>query len=515
MQTLTLNQKQNKVVQRLRRDYNFYARNVLSIEDKKGETVPFIFNEAQYYLHEKLEEQLKKTDKIRALVLKGRQQGCSTYIIGRHYHKITTRKGQNGFLLSHESATTEKLFRMVEKFYNTSKSFFKPPVEISNRRTLKFGVVNGTYYVGTAGNKEVGRGGTIQLFHGSEAAFWQNTDELRAGLLQSVADERNTEIILESTANGMGNMFYDMWLDAVAGKSDYQPIFIPWYWQEEYRKEPHKGFSLTDEEREYKQLYKLDDSQIAWRRSKTVELGDEWRFKREYPANATEAFQSSGISLINSEKVMLARQCNYKEDKSFPVVMGVDPGREGDETVIALRRGRVLYPYFKYSQMDQMRLTGLIIKFIETYKPAQCFIDVGHGYGTIDRLGELGYRDLVTGVPFGSAAIESDLYLNKRAEMFCAVRDWINNEPCNIPDSDELHAELTCIPPYKESSNGRIQIERKEKIKETYGKSTNILDAIGLTFAFPVRINLAIGNRIKLKKANTSSLNTLKKMRSA
>jgi hypothetical protein len=90
----------------------------------------------------------------------------------------------------------------------------------------------------------VGRSSTIQLFHGSEVAFWPHADTHAAGILQAVADAPGTEIILESTANGVGNFFHQLWASAERGASDFIAVFVPWHWQEEYRRPPPEGFAL-------------------------------------------------------------------------------------------------------------------------------------------------------------------------------------------------------------------------------------------------------------------------------
>ena len=68
-----------------------FAKNFLIIHDKSGAERKFELNRAQQYIHERLEAQLKATGKIRALVLKGRQQGVSTYEQARFFHKIVRR----------------------------------------------------------------------------------------------------------------------------------------------------------------------------------------------------------------------------------------------------------------------------------------------------------------------------------------------------------------------------------------------------------------------------------------
>ena len=37
------------------------------------------------------------------------------------------------------------------------------------------------------------------------------------------------------------------WRDAEAGKGDFVAIFVPWYWQEEYRRVPPEGFVLDED----------------------------------------------------------------------------------------------------------------------------------------------------------------------------------------------------------------------------------------------------------------------------
>ena len=83
---------------RLRDDLDFYARNCLKIRTKGGKVAPFEFNRAQQFIHGRLEEQMARTGRVRALILKGRQQGCSTYVEARYYHATTFTKGRRAFI---------------------------------------------------------------------------------------------------------------------------------------------------------------------------------------------------------------------------------------------------------------------------------------------------------------------------------------------------------------------------------------------------------------------------------
>src|SRR5712664_1940883 len=80
--------------QRLGNDLELCARACLRIRPYQGgAAMPFIFNRAQQILHARLERQLAETGRVRALVLKSRRMGISTYVGARFYHRATWRKG--------------------------------------------------------------------------------------------------------------------------------------------------------------------------------------------------------------------------------------------------------------------------------------------------------------------------------------------------------------------------------------------------------------------------------------
>lgn len=479
---------------RLQNELPYFSRQALFIKDKSGFVIPFIFNAAQRYIDSRLEEQMMTLGRVRALILKGRQQGCSSYIAARFYHKSTRHKGKSVFILSHEAKTTEKLFSIVERFQTNCPEPLRPSTTIQNRRELLFDKIEGDYSVGTAGNEKVGRGGTLQYLHGSEVAFWEKTEGIQTGIMQSVADADATEIILESTANGLGNMFHGKCMLALEGKGDYILIFIPWFWQKEYTRTPSDDFRLESDEFVIKEAFKLTDGQICWRRMKIFDLqketgGDGLRkFHQEYPCTIQEAFISSGEKLIDGDKLLAARKSQLR-DRGKPLIVGVDPGRTGDRCIIVRRYGREIpnYETFPYTPQMQMSLAGRLASMIDRENVTKMFIDVAHGYGTIDRLNELGYKGIVQGVHFSEKPLAPEKFLNKRSEMHMAVRDWIEEGGVSVPDDPEFHADLACIPDYEQTSRQLIFIKPKKEIKKILGKSPDIMDAVALTFAYPVR----------------------------
>lgn len=496
---LALSDREREIRQRLKDDLAHYALKCLKIRSKSGAIVPFEFNKAQAYLDKKLDEQKEQTGKVRALVLKGRQQGVSTYLAARFYHSTTHHFGVRCFILTHEQNATDNLFDMVVRYHEHCPALVRPTTGAANAKELSFSRLDSGYAVGTAGSKAVGRSNTIQLFHGSEIAFWPNAKTHFSGVVQAVPDIEGTEIVLESTANGVGGEFHERWQAAEAGLSDYQAVFIPWFWEPGYRRMVDEDFQMTDEEQEYKELHGLSRGQIAWRRAKIAELNDPLLFKQEYPATAAEAFQASGHdSFIKAEQFIRARKNTV--DAFGPLIIGADPARFGDDRFsLAFRQGRKVIKIESKSKLDVVAGANWIRQTIDEEKPERVFIDVGGlGAGTYDILANWGgvYKKVCVPINFGAAPQDATETLpdgtkrpgplNRRAEMWSRSRTWLDDVAgVDIPDSDSLQADA-CGPGYRYDNNQRLVLEAKEAMRARGLRSPDEWDAVVLTFAEPV-----------------------------
>ena len=487
-------------LQRLKENFGLYSSRCLKIRGKDGKIVPFTLNHAQEYLHSRLEAQRERTGKVRALVLKGRQQGISTYIGGRFYHRATFRKGLRVFILTHEQDATNNLFGMVDRYHQHNP--IAPSTSAANAKELYFDILESGYAVGTAGAKAVGRSQTVQLFHGSEVAFWPNAPTHFAGVVQAIPDLPGTEVVLESTANGVGGEFHERWQQAEAGIGDYEAIFIPWFWSPEYKRDVNTvngAVNLDAEEQAYLLTYGLTVEQMLWRRNKMAELKDPMLFMQEYPATAAEAFQMTGHdSFIKPESILKARKASI--EGYGPLVLGADPARFGDDRFsLAYRRGRKLIKRESKSKIDVVAGANWPMQVTDAEKPDRGFIDVGGvGGGVYDLLVSWGepYATIWKPIDFAGSPQHPDEILpngdkrpgpyNRRAEMWMRSRDWLN-EPggADIPDEDSIQADA-CGPSYHYNANSYLLLEAKEHMRARGVRSPDEWDAVALTFAEPV-----------------------------
>ena len=328
-------------------------------------------------------------------------------------------------------------------------------------------------------------------------AFWPNADTHVAGVLQAVPETDGTEIILESTANGVGGYFHKMWREAETGLGDFIAIFVPWFWSPEYARPAPPDFSLDNEERIYAELYGLTNEQMAWRRVKIGQLGNPALFCQEYPGCAAEAFQMTGHDSF-IPPALIAKARKHKADPSGPLVMGYDPSwTGGDRSSLARRQGRRVLSVESRRGLDLMAQAGWLGQVIAKEKPKRLFIDVGGvGAGLYDRLMEMGHGDIVRSVNFGSSPMEPEPLdengkpkggpLNRRAEMWLKSKEWLEDQAsAQIPDNDSLQADA-CGPGYTYDSHTRLKLEAKDRMRSRGIASPDEWDAVALTFAEPV-----------------------------
>jgi hypothetical protein len=295
-------------------DLEYYARKHLLIVPKKGTPQKLKFNRAQRIVARKIAEQKREKGYVRVIILKARQEGLSTYTAARFFREANLIPYRKVLIVAHKKLASENLFEMYDRFYKNLDPSIKPG-RISTTKGNYLELDNGSILmVETAGDPDAGSSQTVHRLHLSEMAKWPNAEEALTALEETVPFDGG-EIIIESTAKGMGNVFHQIWEQASAGESAFMPIFLPWWIHEEYRiklSKPERDEILaTQDPYERKcldegffydtawggdgKVHKLTPEQLAWRRFKIrSKKGNERAFRQENPATPEEAFLSTG-----------------------------------------------------------------------------------------------------------------------------------------------------------------------------------------------------------------------------
>jgi hypothetical protein len=333
------------------------------VVNKARRLVPLVGHPWQLEFDAKLEEQRAAGRPMRAIILKARQLGFSTWVQAKICQRLTMFMYQQATVVAQDVDTAGKLFNMTTTMHAHLPSEaelglgfnIKPQITGSSfspngRKFVSFGEASrklreagrggeSVLDIDTAQSAEAGSGGTRNLVHLSEVAKWpdfatQGTKSKMVSMLNSVPFEPETLVVLESTAYGL-NHFYRRWISAVAGDADeltgesYIPIFVPWWRDPAYTvafpTEGHRERFVDsigavdeyspDDEVMLAEALELSAEQLLWRRMqiRTQHEGNVELFKQENPATPEEAFIGSGNPVFPGILVQKAIRAAEKE----------------------------------------------------------------------------------------------------------------------------------------------------------------------------------------------------------
>ena len=264
------------------------AERLLLVRTREGWTAPLRANAAQRAFERRRGE--------RNIVLKARQMGLTTWAAARFFLKTITQPGTLTLEVAHTQEAAEEIFRIVHRFVDLLPEELRAgPLRTSraNVRQIVFPAMDAQYRVVSAGDRNAGRGLTVQNLHCSELARWPGDPaETLAGLRASMAP--GAELILESTPEGVGGCFYEEWRKA--GEKGMVRHFFPWWMERRYRARAVDEATLTGEERDLMARKRLDREQIGYRRR--IRADFRGLARQEYAEDEESCFLASGDSVF-------------------------------------------------------------------------------------------------------------------------------------------------------------------------------------------------------------------------
>ena len=273
----------------------------------------------------------------------------------------------------------------------------------SNVRQIVFPRMDSEYRVATAADANAGRGLTIHSLHCSEVARWPRDGmETLASLRAAVP--ANGEIVLESTPNGAGGVFYEEWQRA--DETGYQRHFFPWWYDGDYMVQGEAGstFHLNPDEEELKRRAQLTNEQIAWRRINRAQLRG--LAVQEFAEDAVTCFRASGECVFDLDAIDIGlSNCGEPAETQdsgrmltwLPpqpgkqYILGVDPaggGSEGDYACVqVIERQTAMQCAELQGHFPPRELAMRTIELGRSYNQALLVVERNnHGYGVLAHL---------------------------------------------------------------------------------------------------------------------------------
>ncbi|MBW2704366.1 MAG: hypothetical protein JRF33_26405 [Deltaproteobacteria bacterium] len=321
-----------------------FAERYCRIQTTRGQLKRLVLNKIQMWIFLTfIVEPFIAGQPIRLVILKMRQSGISTLVQALIFWYTLGHMNRNSQIIAKNKKQSTTIFKMIQRFMkNLGSGGLLPRFPLARERIDLFEFNKPKYFKKIADGGEgwtihldssievlsaqdgddLGRGGTYQTAHASEAAFWPKLTASLSALLAAVHLEPETMVFVETTANGY-NEFHSFWTNLTVGgldvDSDWDRVFVPWYWDDRY--ETTAGQKAHTFASEYEELLfarikddptmkivlgvdSISDNQcwrkILWRRKAIVDIcfGNEDMFKQEYPATDVEAFIFSGVSVF-------------------------------------------------------------------------------------------------------------------------------------------------------------------------------------------------------------------------
>ena len=331
--------------QRIMDDFEYWCARCVTIRDKhECCNVPFVLNRPQRRLLAVMEEQRVAGKPVRVILLKARQWGGSTLVqMYLAWMQLVRHTGWNSLICGHQHASS----KVIKRMYNLLLRKY-PQELLEEGEQLRFTKLEGHPNVqqiesrdsliitGSARSEDAVRGYDITMAHLSEVAFWKDSpmhrpDDVVRSVCGSVALKPETVIVLESTADGVGDYFHSEWLRAKMGYSDKVPVFVPWYEISNYSHPVDDPQALWQAMDEYER--RLWDEgrtleQVMWYHEKRKEFRRHELMMKEYPSSASEAFTATGsCPFVTEDLDRLEEYCQQ------PVFTGdiQGEGLEGEE----------------------------------------------------------------------------------------------------------------------------------------------------------------------------------------
>ena len=294
--------KQQEAIWALFSKFARRQENLDFIVNEDGETVRFVPNTIQRAI-------LNGRSDFRDLILKYRQGWVSTlFIILMIDEVLFGGTNVNNVFITHRQDLLDVFFQKAKFIYDNIPAEYrsllpKPSTDNANElafsHTQSWKVLNNRVKIWL----DV-RWQTPTRLHISEFAFieWEKQVKLKLAIDQF----RKTKITIETTANGVWNVFYNTCMTAKNGNGSYKLLFYPWYIEERNVKAmpEDESFTLDTQEKQLKENYNLSDEQLNWRREKIHDanaLGEDWYklFEQENPTTIEGAFVSSWVTVFD------------------------------------------------------------------------------------------------------------------------------------------------------------------------------------------------------------------------
>lgn len=492
------------------------AEKFFKIEDIiKHTSVPFKFTKIQKKTFNIIIKQLKTKEAVDCLIIKSRRAQQSSLIAFFSCCVALFYPNSENYIIAHQYSNAKTILKMyaslldndfvreyLSLIYNVPKdkvfSVAEESIKLCNKSKINIASMEG----GTGkDNISIGAGASIRFLHITEYFGKYSSVQKTFDAIKGV----NTWLVRETTPRPATAVHEDYERCISNPHSKTEIIFFPWWEDENNFLKPYVDYVPSKQVLTYAKEFNpnLTIEQLAFFDDK-LSRSSLKSFNEEYPATPELAFCQSSSDLFFPQNVIQKCVIRYNTllpyVMDYPIILGIDPAYTGkDYCAFCLRQGNLVLKLFTIKVNDDSstptsQICNETLKIVndceKIYKKSitKIFIDKTGSQSLIDVLKDILGKSFIVGVSFGESPFNKVHFLNKGAEMIASVKSAME-EDVNyllIPDDKNLIKQLGSIK-FLYNNKGQLQREGKEFLKERIGMSPDELDALALTYAYPIR----------------------------
>ena len=378
------------------------------------------------------------------IILACRQSGKSISSVAYLLWYAAFQPDKNVAILANKAVTAREMLSRITLMLENLPFFLQPGTKVLNKGSIEFSNNSRIFAAATTGQSI--RGQSVSLLYLDEFAFVDNDVEFYTSTYPVVVAGTSTKIIVTSTANGVGNVYEDLWTGALQGTNDFRPFRVDW-WDVPGRDEK----------------WKID----------TIKNTSQLQFDQEFG----NEFLGTGDTLINGETLMKLRAIEpiktlekgdlkiYKEPEKknqYLVLVDVAKGRGQDYSSFNIiditNEPFEQVATYRNNKISPILFPNVIEKYAKIFNEAYVIVEA-NDQGSLVTKGL--YYDLEYENLHASSSIKADalgIEMNRKVKRIgcSSIKDIIESNKLRLYDKETIKECTTFVAKGQsyEASNG-------------------------------------------------------------
>ena len=334
-------------------------------------------------------------------------------------------------ILANKGAVAREMLARITLALENLPFFLQPGCKALNKGSIEFS--NNSRIIAAATSGSSIRGLSINLLFLDEFAFVENDAQFYTSTYPVVSAGKETQIIICSTANGVGNVYHKLWEGAVTDTNEFKPFRVDWW-------------DVPGRDDKWKQTTIANTSELQFEQ----EFGNTFHGRGNTLIAANHLLSQKAIDPIEYKENTYVYK-NPIEKHEYIMTVDVAKGRGQDYstfTVIDISTE----PFeqvcvFRDNNISPMLLPDLVYKYARTYNNAYIIVE-SNDQGSVVCNGlyyDLEYENMFVESAVKANAIGATMTRRVKRIGCSTIKDLIEQKKLSIYDAQTIIEMTTFV----------------------------------------------------------------------